>query len=120
MSRKLDTARTAAAKIGIAATHIRRGRCGQKLRSVLGGIEACDQLTSHNVAVAEGIDTEARKQRVGEVGVIEDVEEVSAKFHGDLFGDVSALGQRKVEVGVIGGIEGIAAFAAGATLEPRH
>jgi len=96
VNRQLRAARTASAQIRVAATYIRRRRGLDKLRSVR----------------VQVVHAKSRQQWVAEVRVIEDIEEIAAKFHRHGFGQVRCLGQREVEIRIARRIEGVAALAA--------
>src|ERR1035438_6072730 len=81
VNRQLRAARPTAAQIRVAAAHIRRRRRGQELRPISDGVGARHQAISHLVAVAKDVNAKSRQQRVAEVRVVEDIEEIGAKLH---------------------------------------
>ena len=112
VNRQLRAARAAATQVRVAAAHVRRGRGGHKLRP-LGGSEPATRRFPTMWLLPKASMPKPGSSGLLKFGMIEDVEEIGAKFHRHRFGQVRGLGQREIEVRVIGRVEGVAALAAG-------
>jgi hypothetical protein len=80
--------RPAAAQEGIARAHIRRGRYRQE----------SDSTSSAVKSVLQKVHTERWPQRIGKVGMVEQVIEIRPKLDGQPFRQLCVLGQAEVEV----------------------
>src|SRR5215471_17731250 len=84
---QLDIARTSAPQEGIACAHVGCGRRGQEAYPASGAVKS----------VLQKVHAEGWPQRIGKVGVVEEIVEVHQKLHGKPFRQLCVLGQAEVE-----------------------
>jgi hypothetical protein len=95
---QFHVARAASTQEWIAGTNIRRGRYRKKSDAVAGGIES----------VLGEINAEIRPERVGKVGMIEEVVNIETQLHGNALSELGVLGQAEIKVLEIRSDKGIA------------
>jgi hypothetical protein len=86
--RQFHVARASASEKRVAGTNIRRGRYRKKSDTVSGGIES----------ILREINAEIRPQRVGKVGMIEEVVNIESQLHCNAFSELGVLGQAEIKV----------------------
>ena len=85
--RQFHIARAASAEEWIACTDIRRGGYRKKSDTVAGGIEFLREVNA-----------EIRPQRVGKVGMIEEIVNIESQLHGNALSKLGVFGQAEIKV----------------------
>jgi hypothetical protein len=111
LRRDLNSARSAAAQKGIANTHVTGGR---DLVATVANLTVAVHVKAATTAQGDvrcGIGNEGRQNRVGEVRMVKNIEEICAQLHFHPLGDRGVLKKREVPLLVGWSYERIAAQA---------